>query len=219
MVKCKSVQIGPSELKYKGRWGVLKPARSLFVGYEAADGAVYHIDLQIGKEPELMQSMAEWLAKSKGLECEEELPTGLYLSLRNDNIARATVRHFRADILPFLKGSEYADFFERENYYCGLFKAEESKDDNDENPWDDSSVMSRQFIALDDGRVIISSYWSEYGEYFLDYDVPKDDLGEMDQDTLIKYLEVQGLSIKAIMKDKVTDFLDKEYCYRVQVAM
>ncbi len=219
LVKCKSVQIGPSELKYKGRWGVLKLGRSLFVGYEAADGVVYHIDLQIGKDPELMQTMAEWLAQAKGLECKEELSAGLYLSLRNDNNARAAVRDFRENVLPVLKGSEYAELFERENYYCGLLKGEVAEDDNNENPWDDSTVMTRQFIALNDGRVIISSYWSEYREYFLDYDVPKDDLGEMDKDTIINYLEAQGLSIKEIMKDKETDFLDKGYCYRVQVAM
>jgi hypothetical protein len=50
-VKAIAVMAAPSQYKYKGRWGVLKRAKSVFVEFITGDASIY-LDLVMAFEPD-----------------------------------------------------------------------------------------------------------------------------------------------------------------------
>ncbi len=190
-VKAKAVMAAPSQYKYKGRWGVLKRAKSIFVEFIAGDESLY-IDLVMAFEPDQVEPFLNSLAEKHSLVIKEELEEGTYLALRNDSTARECVRYFEKHFLPDFTGTDHEKHFSYKEFFCGDLPEEEMHKNGHKPPWDDSVETHSQTKALNDGRVIKIVAWSESDESYVDFEVSAEDLPEMDIDQILAYLSDQG---------------------------
>lgn len=67
------------------------------------------------------------------------------------------------------------------------------REEEKSSPYDDSVLLRKDTIYLDDGRPVLCELWQEYEYTFLSYYFSEKDLEELDKEEIIDYLESNGM--------------------------
>ena len=189
-----AVHVACSPHKYKGKWGIMKPAKTILIAYNVGSRRLY-IDLQVVLSPEQANEFIDCMAFENRVRIGPPFLNSERVEIRHDAEARLIVRSFHQLIWPKLVASAFGEHFKVESYYCGEIQTDRKPSGGEKNVWDDSKEYSRQYVVLDDGKVILAIVWGESGETYLEYRVPIDGLDSMDKGSLIQYLGAQGCNV------------------------